>query len=258
MELAKNIVSAFGICGFRAHYQPIVLRDQSNSKVVGYEALCRQVKGNRMMMGDEIISIAKNDNTLAALDTFMTMLNLAIRPQVPRDQFISINVSAKTLVNPSFISRLERQGMQKQKLVLEITETECLRREDFQVLSVNSEKIREWGWKLAIDDFGDGHSSLRYLNRMKVDIVKISRESLHDLKFSPHEGKIQFMRDLIFCLQRQKIEIILEGVETDDDLEVGKLLNVDMLQGFMFGKPTAHNIPGKLADCLAPKMRASL
>lgn len=251
MELQRNYIGAFGLCGYTAHYQPIISANADDYTVVGYEALCRRHHSGVIQRGDEIVRQAKADNVLSDLDRFMIMLNVSVGRLLSAENFISVNVSAQSLVDTRFVEQLFLLGVTEGNLIIEITESEKLAKNKFHTLKDNAVQLRNIGWKFAIDDFGDGHSSIRYLNMIDVDIVKISRDFMFDLK-SASDAKRNFMSDLVMCFSRQKILTVMEGIETKDDLAIAKELKIDFLQGYMFGKPTAENEPGREAAKLTP------
>lgn len=258
MELQRNYISAFGLCGYTAHYQPIVSINSSGEKIVaGYESLCRRFTGGAIQFGDEVIRNAKAEKILTELDSFMVSLNVSVAGNVDEGAFITVNVSAQSLVDSRFIDQLKNLDVRGKNLVIEVTESERLPKNAFQLLRENTTNLRRLGWKFAIDDFGDGHSSIRYLNMIDVDIIKISRDFVNDLK-SASSAKRNFMSDLILCFNRQKILTVMEGIEVDEDLAIAAELKIDLLQGYMFGRPTSDNQPGRLATMLAPYSKNKL
>lgn len=195
MELQRNYIGAFGLCGYTAHYQPIISANASDYTVVGYEALCRRHHGGVIQYGDEVVRQAKSDNVLSDLDRFMVMLNVSVGSLLCKEKFITVNVSAQSLVDSRFIDQLLLLGVTGGNLIIEITESEKLAKNKFHSLKENAAQLRKLGWKFAIDDFGDGHSSIRYLNMIDVDIIKISRDFMFDLKGASN-AKRNFMSDL--------------------------------------------------------------
>lgn len=258
MEPQRNYISAYGLCGYTAHYQPIIsMGDDGAQTIAGYESLCRRHSGGVIQYGDEIVRFAKAENILTELDSFMVSLNVAVAASVNETAFITINVSAQSLVNSFFINHLLSLDVKSKNLVIEVTESERLPKNAFQVLRENASQLRREGWKFAIDDFGDGHSSIRYLNMIDVDIIKISRDFLFDLK-SSNAAKRNFMRDLILCFNRQKILTVMEGIEVEEDLAIANELKIDFMQGYMFGRPTCDNNPGRIAAQFAPYSKNKL
>lgn len=260
MVNAKKLIGAFGACGYTPHYQPIVQcsHNSDSATVVGYESLCRKFSNAGMVGGFDLILEAKASGTLTTLDAYMARINLSVVESMPSGLFLSVNVSAQSLADMSLVRAIEEDNAFGGNLVFEITETEKLSKRDFTRMVNSVARLREKGWRVAIDDFGDGHSSLRYLNRIDVDIAKISRDALLDLKASPNEGRYQFMSDLVASLKSQNICTVLEGVEDQRDFGVGKFLGVDWMQGYMFGRPSADNLPGELARGFAPFTKAAL
>lgn len=260
MECSLEWYKVLRSAGYFSYYQPIVRRiatSEDRVEVVGYESLVRRLLGNRVLSAAEIIQPLKDESRpLRELDGFMTRFNADIAGILPEDQFISVNVSAHTLVSAAFVQQLRRLDMRAPKMVFEITESEKLAVSDFAKLSNNVNIIRDLGYRIAIDDFGDGHSCLIYLNLVKADIVKISRDMLCVLKATEQTGRIQFMKEVVSSLQRQDIKVIMEGIEDSDDLTIARFLNIDHYQGYFFGKPGIDNVPGRIATNLTPQGNA--
>lgn len=254
------LVKAFGLCGYFPQYQPIVRYTGfgKHAEVVGYEALCRRLERGITLSAEQVIAEVKECGMLAELDAFMAMLNVRVGRSLPGKQFISTNMSARSLINANLVNRLCGEDIVQNKMVLEITETERLSGKEFSKLGSCVADLKSNGWLIAIDDFGDGHGSLRYFNRINVDIVKLSRDSLVDLKESQNLGRRQFMRDLISSLRRQSITIVMEGVEEAADAEACFDLGVDLMQGFYFGAPSSDYEPGIYALDAAPRIRETL
>lgn len=260
LEQPETLISAMAACGYTSYYQPIVKKGSTAQRqlVAGYESLCRQNFRGVILNGADVVRAARQTNTLGAIDAFMAAVNMAIAESIDPGQFITINVSATTLINPLFAMGIRSRTTGSNALIIEITESENVKAGDFSKLSDHVDALREVGWRVAIDDFGDGYSSLRYLNRMNIDMVKLSRETLLDLRCTKQAGRLAFMKDLVSSVQRQSIVTVLEGIETEAELEIADRLGVDLMQGFMFGRPTDRNRPGIAASKLMPYARPDL
>lgn len=247
---AKHLADIFTTHGYRAFYQPIVkcAGDPDSSVIVGYESLCRRYQNGVTIGAFDAIEEARRAGLLSELDGYMAMLNVGVSRSLPENNMLTCNVSARSLTDYSLISRVEVESVKAQNMVLEITEGDKLNKKEFAILGRAIDRLKDRGWKIAIDDFGDGHSSLRYFNRLDVDIVKISRDTLLDITTARNKERRKFMKDMVSSLKAQLITVIIEGVETESELKVSQQLGADYHQGFLFGEPSERWLPGLLAE----------
>ena len=119
------------------------------------------------------------------------------------------------------------------RLKLEITETVVM--ENSELAAITLAKLRELGVRLSIDDFGTGYSSLSYLNRFPVDTLKIDRSFVTTLS-DAHEN-LQIVKTIVTLAGNLGMEVIAEGVETEDQLNQLKALKCQYAQGYLFSEP---------------------
>jgi diguanylate cyclase (GGDEF)-like protein len=151
---------------------------------------------------------------------------------------VAVNVSAAQLTAPGFVTSvretLEDVAVTPEAVCLELTETVLLHDES-RALSV-MQQLRELGVRLALDDFGTGYSSLNYLRRFPFDTVKIDRSFTADVQQGATRTVVQAMIDLSHGLGHT---VIVEGVETAQELDDMLTLGADHAQGFHLGRPRA-------------------
>ena len=152
-----------------------------------------------------------------------------------RDLVMSVNLSGKQLMQPDLIERIEEVLHQSQinpwHLKLEITETVVM--ENPELAAVTLAKLRGLGVCLSIDDFGTGYSSLSYLNRFPVDTLKIDRSFVTSMKA---DENIQIVKTIITLAGNLGMQVVAEGVETEEQLELLRSLKCQYGQGFYFSK----------------------
>jgi diguanylate cyclase (GGDEF)-like protein/PAS domain S-box-containing protein len=150
---------------------------------------------------------------------------------------IAVNVSPLQLRNPGFISEvasvIASDAQAAAGLELEITETLIMADVKHSIASLKA--IREMGVTIAIDDFGTGFSSLSYLAKLPVDTLKIDRSFVIDMTESP-EG-LALVSTIINLAHSLKLKVVAEGVETEEQSSLLRLLNCDEMQGYLFSKP---------------------
>jgi len=150
---------------------------------------------------------------------------------------IAVNVSAVQFRQDGFRDLindvLRDTGMAPQTLELELTESLLLTNADV-VFSVLQE-LNEMGVKLAIDDFGTGYSSLSYLKQFRVDKLKIDRSFIRDIGTDPDDAAITAA--IISMAKSLNLEVIAEGVETEEQMSFLGLHHCDQIQGYYLSKP---------------------
>jgi EAL domain-containing protein (putative c-di-GMP-specific phosphodiesterase class I) len=123
---------------------------------------------------------------------------------------------------------------------LELEITESLIMEDVRISIGSLRAIRELGVKIAIDDFGTGFSSLSYLAKLPVHTLKIDRSFVIDMVAGP-EG-LALVSTIINLAHSLKLNVVAEGVETDAQSRLLRLLNCDEIQGYWFGHPVPRDV----------------
>lgn len=220
------------------HFQPIVQLDEA--RVMGFEALIRTPAACPWPNPDALFAAARQEG----LSTFLEMVCVrtalwAWRQQGGQGQLF-LNMSAEALV-----ASMTQRGMQavfdllggprvqEGAVVVELTEHE--RVQDFDALATAVERLRRRGVALALDDFGDGRSSLRLWSELKPELVKIDKYFVRDLPRCA--DKLQTMRALLQISETLGSRVVAEGVETLDELRVVRDLGVSLGQGWVFGRP---------------------
>ncbi len=155
---------------------------------------------------------------------------------------IAVNVSALQLRNPGFIAEIEQAiGIDPHAaagLELEITESQIM--EDVEQSIATLRAIRDMGVSIALDDFGTGFSSLSYLSKLPIDTLKIDRSFVIDMTTTP-EGLAQ-VSTIINLAHSLKLKVVAEGVETEEQSRLLRLLSCDEMQGFLFSEPVPSDI----------------
>ena len=164
---------------------------------------------------------------------------------------IAVNVSPLQLRDRGFIAEIEHAiGIDVQAAAgLELEITESLIMEDVKHSIASLEAIRAMGVRIAIDDFGTGFSSLSYLAKLPVDTLKIDRSFVIDMT-AAQEG-LALVSTIISLAHSLKLNVVAEGVETEEQSRLLRLLACDEMQGYLFSKP----VPGEIFETtfLAPR-----
>lgn len=150
---------------------------------------------------------------------------------------ISVNVSARQLINPNFVSYVSQAihevGLKPSLLELEITESLFMSNLEQNIQQLND--LRDLGVRVSIDDFGTGYSSLSYLKRLPIDQLKVDRSFIMDL---PDDEDDRVITELIISMaQRLSLEVVAEGVETQEQYKYLASLGCEYIQGYYFSRP---------------------
>ena len=153
------------------------------------------------------------------------------------DQYLSVNISQKDFylldVYQIVTSLVEKYQIEPRQLHLEITETAIMNNPQEQLPLIG--KLREYGFRVEIDDFGSGYSSLNTLKDMKVDVLKID---MGFLRKTEHQDRSRIILKMVVSLAKSlEMEVITEGVETQEQVDFLKEYGCDIFQGYHFAKP---------------------
>ena len=225
---------------FELVYQPIVSLEEG--WIVGAEALVRWQHPERgLIMPADFIALAEETGHIVPIGAWV--LDEACRqlkewraaiPHVPLS--MAVNVSARQLrggMLDCVRHTTERHGVDPSSLVLEITEGMLM--EDVTRCVAALDELRGTGVRLAIDDFGVGYSSLSYLKRFPIDILKVDRTFIDGLGTDPHDSAI--VSAIVGMARALKVSLVAEGVETQQQLYALRHLGCQLAQGYLFAKP---------------------
>ncbi|MCP5276823.1 MAG: bifunctional diguanylate cyclase/phosphodiesterase [Thiobacillus sp.] len=222
----------------QAWFQPLV--DSKTHRVIGLEALARwQDPELGWISPSTFIPMAENLGLIAELGDLVLAHALTMGRRLRdagHDLLLSVNISKRQLYMPDCAERLLRDsqiaGIDPGRIMLEITESVAMSEVDFAMERLRS--LHEAGFKMGVDDFGVGYSSLSQLHEMPVDEIKI------DISFTRRVLEPQgarLIQAIVGMAQALHIETVAEGVEDADTARILTELGVHQLQGYYFGKP---------------------
>jgi diguanylate cyclase (GGDEF)-like protein len=233
------------------HYQPKVA--MTAGRVVGMEALVRWEHPERGMVPPAaFIPIAERTGLIRPLTDAVlarALADCAMWRQAGRDLTVAVNLSARSLVDPSLAERvgelLHAYGIPASHLELEITESAAMR-DPGRALAVLHD-LRALGVHLSVDDFGTGHASLAYLTRLPVGTLKIDRSFVQTMELDPSDATI--VRSTIDLAHGLGLRVVAEGVETRATWEELARLGCDQAQGYWLAPPgPADGVPVVVTD----------
>ena len=241
--IVSGMVSAYNNKEFHAYLQPKV--SLHTGKVVGAEALVRWIKADgTMVMPGKFIDIFERNG-------FITKVDFAILDQVMEylrdalaqgEEVVPISVNFSRRHNeyadfvPNILKRLKDYKVPGDLLEVEVTESVFM--SDLNKLTNNLETLRDRGVEISVDDFGSGYSSLNLLSKVTVDTVKLDKQFLDDTMNSEREETaLTIIKYLTKMLRHLGFKVLAEGVETSEQLEMLRLADCDIVQGYFYAKP---------------------
>ncbi|RAL23930.1 hypothetical protein DL240_07220 [Lujinxingia litoralis] len=220
----------------RTLYQPVVrLKDR---RVEGYEALSRADGGEAQRLGVHLFVAASRAELEGELDQACRMLSVERRPPIGEEGRLFLNCLPPTFYasNPELKALLQgwgESGMRPEQLVFEVTEQ--ITYEQFVRIMPTVRTLREEGYRFALDDVGTGAANLRLLAELEPDYIKMDLELTRGIARSERKRALaHYLQELAI---RSGAELIAEGIETFDDLEVLESLGVALGQGYLLGEP---------------------
>ena len=239
LTMENQLRQALQLGEFVLHYQPKV--NLVSGKVTSAEALIRWMRpGAGLMPPGQFIPILEEIGLInevgrwalhQANADFLRWHTAGLNPVR-----IAVNVSALQLRNRTFFDEVrqlvESDARTAEGLELEITESLIM--EDVKHSISSLQAIRTLGLTIAIDDFGTGFSSLSYLARFPVNTLKIDRSFVVDMTAAP-EG-LAMVSTIIGLAHALKLKVVAEGVETQEQARLLRLLNCDEMQGYLFSR----------------------
>jgi EAL domain-containing protein (putative c-di-GMP-specific phosphodiesterase class I) len=216
-------------------YQPVV--HAASGEVAYFECLLRmREESGRLLAGSEFIPAVEQLGGIEPIDRYVLMQAVAQLRRYPQIQ-LGINVSGLTVLDPAWLSTARAllraaPGVAK-RLVVEITETVALN--DLATSASFIGALHETGCRVAVDDFGAGHTSLWHLDTLPFDIVKLDGSFVRNLARSP-DSRV-FLRHLLNFAEGLGGRTVAESVETAEQARLLRAEGVGYLQGHHFGPP---------------------
>ncbi|MFV3129296.1 EAL domain-containing protein [Niveispirillum sp. KHB5.9] len=225
---------------FELYYQPIV--DAATREVVAFEALVRWNHPSRgIVIPAAFIPTAEETGLIVPIGTWV-MREAALQTaewtrRAGRPVWVSVNISAAQLSEPGFLDNVQEvireSGVDPTLLKLEVTESTIIGdpAHAAEILS----GLRGLGIRLCMDDFGTGYSNLSYLQTLPFDFLKVDRAFVSSM-IDRFESRT-ILRTMLALAQQLALEVVAEGVETDEQADELSRLGCGFLQGYLYGRP---------------------
>ncbi len=235
LTIEKSLKIALIRREFQMYYQPIFDQDRN---ILKFESLIRWNHPEEGLLTPEsFIHIAEETGFINELSEWIidsVIEQVAVwKSSDDKSVEISINISLFQFINTQIIdvltAAIEKYNIDSQLITLELTETIGIG--DFEAALIKLNKLSEMGFKIAIDDFGTGYSSLNYLNQMPIDILKLDKSFVADI--GKEKNSDSLIETIILMAKQLDLELIVEGVETEDQFEFLKKRGCNKFQGYL-------------------------
>jgi len=246
--LETDIQNAMQNNEFELFYQPIF--EVSTNLVTGFEALVRwhhPTKG--FVMPNDFIKAAEDSGQILQLDLYL--LKQAAKQislwqkQTDEDFTITVNVSSRHFSSLDFVTFIKKLYQTYQlktgSLCIEITESGLI--ENLSLATQIIEGLKSLGLKLYLDDFGTGYSALGYLHQLPIQVLKIDKSFIDNLK-NGHKNPL--VEAILTLAESLNLEVVAEGIETQEQLDILKLTSCNYGQGYLKAKPLQAQQAAKL------------
>lgn len=240
IELQSELRKAIENREFVAYYQPQIRL--TDNQLVGFEALIRWKKEDgKLISPAEFIPLAEETGLIVQIGQYV-MIEACKELKLWNDKgykdlTMAVNLSVRQFRDRDFVQMLkdiiDEVGVNPKNLELEITESLAL--EDLELTVATIRKLQEIGVKFSLDDFGTGYSSMHYLKELPINILKIDKSFLDTIMEDESDQKI--VQTIITMAQILNLEVVAEGVESEEQAEYLKSANCDKAQGYLYSKP---------------------
>ncbi|WNZ76824.1 EAL domain-containing protein [Pseudomonas sp. P105] len=243
LRMETDLRQALARGEFSVHFQPQV--DARDNRIIGAETL---VRWHHPELGaqspNEFIKVLEDSGLILEVGTWILdeacngFKQLIAKGKIDPLQFsLCVNISPRQFRQSDFVERIESclatYGLPYAMLKLEITEGIVIQNLDDTIAKMR--RLKKLGVSFAMDDFGTGYSSLTYLKRLPVDTLKIDQSFVRDATSAPNDTEI--IRAIVAMARSLELEVIAEGVETQEQLSFLQGLGCHLYQGYLHSRP---------------------
>lgn len=235
-EIVRTMEGALQNEEFHVYYQPKT--SLQTGQLLGAEALVRWIMPDgKMRYPDSFIPLFESNGFIVKLDFFVlesVCIFLQENPQIPA---VSVNFSGHSILKEWMVKRvwtiLKRYEIEPSRIHIEITESAVVR--NFEAIAQQSQRLKEVGFSVSMDDFGAGVSSLNRLKDLQIDELKIDKMFLSEDHLSLRG--VTILEHIIAMSNKLGLITVAEGVETQEQVTLLRDLGCDIAQGYYYAKP---------------------
>ena len=232
----ERVADALGTDRFTLYSQPIL--DLQSNRITRHELLLRVLdESDGPQSPAQVLDIAERLDAVYDIDLWVVERAMQLAAE-HSDLNLQINLSGRSVGDPRLTDEVERlikqYGVNPEQLTFEITETALIG--NLSEARHFADRVRDLGCELALDDFGSGYASFRYLRIFPIDLVKIDGEYVVGLTENPQDQVL--VRALVQVCQAYGIHTVAEFVQDEPTLRLLRELGVDFVQGYFVGRPS--------------------
>ena len=244
LSTERNLLAAINNHELVIYYQP---KYDLNREIVSTEVLVRWIMPNgEMVYPADFIPIAEDSGLIIPIGA--EILEMVFRNAAEEINTlkraglknIAINISPRQFSDPEFtdriISGIQKTGLDPELFMFELTEEAMVKDIDKAIENMNI--LKRHGFKLSIDDFGTGYSSLRYLKEFPLDELKIDQSFVQQIEANSDDKAI--VSSIILMAKNLGLNVVAEGVEKEEQLEMLVQFGCEIFQGYLFSRPIDH------------------
>ena len=217
-------------------YQPIL--DLRSRRAIGFEALSRGPRGE-FATPDVLFRVAYEADLVVKLDAVCRERAVRSMGKLEDDQLLFINMEPSSIFDPMLMKSIPAHRVPR--VVFEITEHAAIA--DFQTFRQAVQIVKQSGFKFAMDDVGSAYSGLRIISMIEPDFIKLDMELTREAKHN--RVKMELLKAIVGFGADAGIPMIVEGIETQEELDTVTQLDVQLVQGYFVGRPAAIPAKGK-------------
>lgn len=240
VSMENELHNALEFQQFHLYYQ---IQVDSSYHPLGAEALIRWIHPQRGLVPPaQFIPLAEESGLILpvglwVLETACARIKAWEQDAQTRDLVLAVNVSAKQFRQADFVAQVQalvlRHAIDPARLKLELTEGMLLENIEETIATMNS--LNDIGVQFSLDDFGTGYSSLQYLKRLPLDQLKIDQSFVRDI--AANASDIAIVRTIVAIARSLEMDVIAEGVETEQQRQLLLKNGCSSFQGYLFGRP---------------------
>lgn len=238
-----NFIGKYMEYKLKSVFQPIYKIQGGQAELIGYEALVRVFDSEKNVIPPDFFASVQPDDQFFVdwLCRTLHLSNFAAGNHKGKQVFINLtptsfkNFAKSDQEVTTLADRIAELGLHPSQMVCEITEHPA---DSQELLVVIAKRFQEAGIRVAVDDFGVGHSNFERVCALRADIVKLDR--LWCLEMRQTLATDQLARNMISQFDQMGVDIVYEGVETEADIGFALDTPISYLQGFYLGRPEAH------------------
>ena len=240
-SMEEDIIKAIENDEFIIYLQPQF--NNETNKIVGFESLIRWDNPKYQYESiEKVIKVAEDNNLIVDIGRITIKKSLEIAKKLEKENVvISINVSPIQILQIGFVEEflnlVEKYKVRKDMIAIEITETVLM--SSFNIINEKIKQLKNRGIHIHLDDFGTGYSSLKYLEQLSVDTIKIDREFM--IGYPQDKFKRETVKFITNLAKSLDLDVIVEGVETEEQSKHLKRNNANIIQGFLISKAVPLN-----------------